>query len=435
MRRVLCMWVVLIAALCAGAQTVPEPIVFVHGNGDDAAKWIGIIGLFESNGYPSDKLYAVRFTNPSARTADHVPEAGRSSTVDQVSELSAVVAHALLETHARKVVLIGSSRGGMTIRNYLRNAGGSTVVSAAILCGTPNHGVYAVKGVPDGEFNGGGIFLRGLNEGSEVVDGVRMMTLRSDKFDKYAQPDGRPVGLAEHTGVTYEGPALKGAENVVLAGLDHRELAFTPQAFRVMYRFITRKEAMRDTVETEAHPVVSGLVTGFEGKSPTNLGVGGVRVSVYALKMGSARRVGVAAYEATTDASGAWGPVTLDPAVQFEFELALKDRTISYFKAPIRRSTKLENLRLVPAAVDPAKGSEHLLIARPQGYLSAERDAALIDGAQSKDEPGGLPVKDSFVATVPAAKDGVKVQLRGETIWARPSGDFATRLAVVDLLW
>jgi triacylglycerol lipase len=445
MRRMLGVWVVMMAALCAGAQTapepvVPEPIVFVHGNGDDAAKWIGIIGLFESNGYPADKLYAVRFTNPSARTADHVPEAGRSSTVDQVSELSAVVARALLETHARKVVLIGSSRGGMTIRNYLRNAGGSAVVSTAILCGTPNHGVYAVAAAPDGEFNGGGTFLRGLNEGSEAVDGVRMMTLRSDKLDEFAQPDGRPAGLLEHTGVTYEGPALKGAENVVLAGADHRELAFTPQAFRVMYRFIMGNEAMRDTVEAEAHPVVSGLVTGFEGKSPTNLGVGGVRLNVYALEKGSARRVGRAVYETTTDASGAWGPVTLDPAVEYEFELAsfelaAKGRTISYFKAPIPRSTKLENLRLVPPAADPAKGSEHLLISRPQGYFSAERDAVLIDGTQTKDEPGGLPVKDNFVATVPKTKDGVKVQLRGETIWARPSEDFGTRLAVVDLLW
>jgi hypothetical protein len=202
-----------------------------------------------------------------------------------------------------------------------------------------------------------------------------------------------------------------------------------------MYRFITGNEAMRDTVEAEAHPVVSGLVTGFEGKSPTNLGVGGVRLSVYALEKGSARRVGRAVYETTTDASGAWGPVTLDPAVEYEFELASTGRTISYFKAPIPRSTAFENLRLVPAAADPARGSEHLLISRPQGYFSAERDAVLIDGTETKDEPGGLPVKDSFVATVPDAKDGVKVQLRGETIWARPSEDFGTRLSVVDLLW
>ncbi len=59
-----------------------------------------------------------------------------------------------------------------------------------------------------------------------------MMTLRSDRLDKYAQPTGVAMGNPQMTtGVTYEGPALRGAENVVLAGMDHRELAFTPRAF------------------------------------------------------------------------------------------------------------------------------------------------------------------------------------------------------------
>ncbi|SFR97667.1 Lipase (class 2) [Granulicella pectinivorans] len=433
MMRLLAVWLAM--AVCAGAQTTPDPIVFVHGNGDDSAKWIGIIGLFESNGFPADRLYAVRFTNPSARTQDHVAEAGRSSTIDQVSELSATVARALLETHAKKVVLVGSSRGGMTIRNYLRNAGGSAVVSAAVLCGTPNHGVFAVGTGLDGEFNGNGDFLRGLNEGSEVVDGVRMMTLRSDKLDKFAQPDGRAAGLFEHTGVTFEGPALQGAENVVIAGADHRELAFTPQAFRLMYRFITGKDAVQDRVTAEAHPVVSGLVTGFAGKNATNLPVSGVRVRVYPLARGSARREGAALYDRTTDASGVWGPVVLDSTVEYEFELEAAGHDVSYFKAPVPRSTALMNLRLVPAAADSARGKGHLLISRPEGYFSAGRDAVTIDGALTKDEPAGLPVKDSFVATVPTKADGVAVRLRGETIWARPSEDFATRLAVVDLLW
>lgn len=433
MMRLLVVWLAM--AACAGAQTAPDPIVFVHGNGDDSAKWIGIIGLFESNGYPADRLYAVRFTNPMARTADHVREAGRSSTVDQVSELSATVARALLETHARRVMLVGSSRGGMTIRNYLRNAGGSAVVSAAVLCGTPNHGVFAISTGLDGEFNGSGMFLRGLNDGSEVVEGVRMMTLRSDRLDKFAQPDGRAAGLFEHTGVTFEGPALQGAENRVIPGADHRELAFSPQAFRAMYRFLTGKEAARDTVEAEAHPVVSGLVTGFEGKSPTNLPVSGVTVRVFALEHNAGQRKGGAVYEATTSAIGAWGPVTLDSGVEYEFELESQGRAISYFKAPIPRSTALLNLRLTPISADPAKGTPRLLIARPEGYFSAERDAVLLDGTQTADEPRGLPAKDSFVATAPPGRESVKVQLRGETIWARPSTDFGTRLAVVDLLW
>ena len=129
------------------------PIVFVHGNGDDASKWIGIIWLFESNDYPADKLFSVRFSHPNARTNDTVEEVNRSSTTDSTAELSAFVTRVLIETHSSKVALIGSSRGGMTIRNYLLH-GGSNNVAFAITCGTPNHGVVALDANLDGEFNG-----------------------------------------------------------------------------------------------------------------------------------------------------------------------------------------------------------------------------------------------------------------------------------------
>ena len=40
--------------------------------------------------------------------------------------------------------------------------------------------------VSNGEFNGRGPFLRGLNEGeSEVTPGTAFLTLRSDGIDKY----------------------------------------------------------------------------------------------------------------------------------------------------------------------------------------------------------------------------------------------------------
>ena len=136
------------------------PVVFVHGNGDDAAKWIGVIWLWESNGYPKDRLYAIRFTNPSARTDDTKEEPSRSSTAFAESELSAFVDRVLAETHSSKVALVGSSRGGMTIRNYLEH-GGAEHVAYAVLCGSPNHGVTATDANLNGEFNGKGRICRG----------------------------------------------------------------------------------------------------------------------------------------------------------------------------------------------------------------------------------------------------------------------------------
>ena len=116
-----------------------------------------------------------------------------------------------------------------------------------MLCGVPNHGVYAWDAGLNNEFNGRGPFLRGLNEGdSEVTPGTAFLTLRSDGYDKYAQSDGRFVGKpGTSTGITAEGPALRGATNLVLGTLDHRETAYHPRAFREIFKFIAGREPFK----------------------------------------------------------------------------------------------------------------------------------------------------------------------------------------------
>jgi triacylglycerol lipase len=321
-RRIVCIayslvaiFIVCSSVMVSSAQTRPDtslPIVFVHGNGDDAAKWIGVIWLFESNGYPADKLFAIRFTHPNARSRDSVEEANRSSTTDATAELSAFVTRVLIETHSSKVALIGSSRGGMTIRNYLLH-GGSSNVAYAVLCGTPNHGVLATENNLDGEFNGKGTYLQSLNHaypaGSEVPPGVKVMTLRSDKLDKYAQPTGISFGAPKlNTGVTVEGPALAGATNIVMPNFDHRELAFRPSAFAEMYTFITGVAPATTNVTPEPAPVISGLITGFENGDFTNLPLAGAHLRIF--PVGSNERhseSGKPVYEVVTAADGKWG--------------------------------------------------------------------------------------------------------------------------------
>ena len=41
------------------------------------------------------------------------------------------------------------------------------------------------------------------------------------------------------THVGFDGPALTGAENVVIPGIDHRETAYSAKAFEQMLRFVT----------------------------------------------------------------------------------------------------------------------------------------------------------------------------------------------------
>src|SRR6201990_864994 len=247
-------------AFPALAQTAPAapaaaevpPVLFVHGNGDHAALWITTLWRMESNGVARDRMFAINFTDPLARNDDGVAQPNRSSTEDQRRELGEAIKALKASTGTSRVALVGNSRGGNAIRNYIKN-GGAADVSHAVLCGTPNHGVYAWDENPGNEFNGRGPFLRGLNDGdSEVTSGTAFLTLRSDGLDKYAQADGRFVGKpGTPTNVTTEGPALKGATNLVLGPVDHRETAYSPRAFREIYKFIIGREPERLEVTPE----------------------------------------------------------------------------------------------------------------------------------------------------------------------------------------
>src|SRR3954452_5163878 len=264
------------------ASTSVPPILFVHGNGDHAALWITTLWRMESNGVPRERMLAINFTDPLARTDDKVEQANRSSTEDQRRELGEAVKELQRRTGAARIALVGNSRGGYSIRNYIKNGGGADI-SHAVLCGVPNHGVYDWDDGPGSEFNGRGPFLRGLNEGeSEVTPGTAFLTLRSDGIDKYAQADGRFVGKpGTPTGVTPEGPALKGATNLVLGAVDHRETAFSPRAFREIYKFIAGREPERLAVIPEAEVGLSGIVTATPGGVQTNRPVTGASVEIY----------------------------------------------------------------------------------------------------------------------------------------------------------
>src|SRR3954471_20498714 len=170
------------------------PLLFVHGNGDHAALWITTLWRMESNGIARDRMFALDFTNPQARTDDAAAQPDRSSTEDQRRELANAVAELKRRTGAPRVALIANSRGGYAVRSFIK-AGGGADVSHAVLCGVPNHGVWDWDEGLGSEFNGRGPFLRGLNAGeTEVRPGTAFLTLRSDSYDKYAQPDGRFLG-------------------------------------------------------------------------------------------------------------------------------------------------------------------------------------------------------------------------------------------------
>ncbi|MBV9286772.1 MAG: hydrolase [Hyphomicrobiales bacterium] len=423
------------ALACAGLwrtaladEQSPVPIVFVHGDSDLAATWETQIWRFESNGYPRDRLFAISFTDPRARDDDRVAQPNRSSTEDQLRELTAFIDGVKAQTGAPKVAIVALSRGGYSTRGFVAADPGS--VSQAALGGTPNHGVFAIDGLQGSEYNGRGPFLTKLNAGdSEVTPGVPFMTLRSDGFDLYAQPDGAIVfgkpGMALN--VTADGPALKGATNILLGEVDHRETALSPVAFAQIYRFITGRAPSRIAIAPEADVTLNGRVTGVGDGVPTNRPVEGARVEIYRISAETGERKGEAALTKTTGADGVWGPAAVDAATPLEFVVAAPGAPVTHiYRSPLPRSFDKLDLRPAFPGKDDAGAAAVVRMDRPRGYFGLPRDVVLLDGKEPADVPHGVPAAWHTTLRLPAVEDRAIIgEFNEERIVARawPAGD------------
>ena len=319
-----------LSGVALGQDQPAIPIVFVHGDSDAAAIWQTIFWRFESNDYPRNRLFAINFTDPQARDDDNVAQPNRSSTQDQLRELTTFIDNVKAQTGAGKIAIVALSRGGYAARGYV--AAHPESVSHAVICGTPNHGVFAIDALLGSEYNGHGPFLMRLNAGaSEVTPDVPFLTLRSDGFDLYAQPDGRFIGHpGTPTGVTADGPALKGATNILLGEVDHRETACSPRAFAEIYKFIVERAPARIAIAPEADVVLNGLVTGVVDGTPTNRSVEGATVEIYRLSPETGERQGGPVHSKKTGADGIWGPANFDPATPLEFVVAAPGAPVTH---------------------------------------------------------------------------------------------------------
>ncbi len=420
---VLALAVLATSAPALGQSTDPA-IVFVHGNGDTAAIWHTTIWRFESNGYPRDRLFAIDLKFPSARTVDAKPQDGRSSAAEAMAQLAAFVDEVLVKTGARKVALVGNSRGANTIRNYVRYGGGDARTSHVVLGGGTNHGVIVSDShLVGSEFNGAGDFMKRLNDGDEVVAGVAaFMTIRSDTNDKYAQPTGRFISLPDvQTGISYDAPALKGATNVVLPGADHRETSFGPRAFVETYRFITGRAAARKDIAREAAPVLNGRVTGITAGVYDNQPASGATVEIYAVDPRTGARQGEPAHSKTTGADGVWGPFRASPTAAYEFVVSVPGQPITHiYRSPFPRGSDVITLRPAILAKEDATAAAVVVMTRPRGYFGHRRDVFTLDDAVPGGVNDGVPGASAARLQLPdAAPRSVAARFNDETIVTR----------------
>ena len=401
------------------------PIVFVHGNGDTAGLWLTTIWRFESNGWPSDRLHAIDLPFPLARDDDSKAQPSRSSSTEAMRYLAAEVNKVLARTGAAKVILVGNSRGGYLIRNYVKNGGGAARVSHAVLGGTPNHGVWATDFRLSSEFNGAGPFLMALNapgaDGNEVTAGVAWLTLRSDGNDKFAQPDGRWIGQPTMvTKVNTDGPSLKGADNRVLRGADHRETSYSAAAFEQTWRFITDSRPTTLEITAQSPIVLDGVVAGLAENVVTNMPLTNAVLEVYRVNRETGMRIGQPVHTRTIGTDGRWGPFEAKADTAYEFMLAAEGYAITHiYRAPFPRSSSIVNMRPVRISdADRAAGNVVTMV-RPRGYFDLQRNQMSLDGKPLPGVEAGVAGTASArlalegpARTVVAEFDGERIAMR-----------------------
>lgn len=205
-------------------RTGPVPVVFVHGNGENAQAWDQVAGRFRQCGY--DQLFAISLDPPShgscvayaAQLADFIdtevrPKVGAQTPI-------AIIAHSL---------------GAPVVRYYLSFLDGARLTSHAVLiagcnAGAPACDVMLLKD-PEGKIfrqavevhTGGSEFLRNL-DAKGTDDGVRYMTISG--------PHDVQFSLFE------ESAQLAGADNRVLPRLGHWGLRGSDDSFELMRAFL-----------------------------------------------------------------------------------------------------------------------------------------------------------------------------------------------------
>ncbi|MCC6156994.1 MAG: hypothetical protein IT350_03010 [Deltaproteobacteria bacterium] len=268
-----------------------RPIVFVHGFLEDGDAFHAQSQRFATNGYVLDRVFALDY-NTLWATPDPVEMIG--GAIDEIRAL----------TGAQDVDLVGHSMGGSMGADYLQ------------LAPAPIHVAHYAH-VASFDFDTAGIDTPILTLSSEA-DAV--------------------VGARE----------IAGATNVVLPGLDHLQLATSPETFEQLFSFFNGEPPATTDVEPSSPITLSGraLVFGTNDPAPGQI----VRVFAFGPDTGE-RDDAEPDGEFTSDASGAWGPFEAQADTHYEFEIrdaAGNWPAVRYYREPFLRSSRLVHFRVLP---------------------------------------------------------------------------------------
>jgi len=281
---VLCAGLLLTLQACSNGSNQPAvvnpdpvqvmPIVFVHGQFGSAQQFETQALRFAGNGYPADMLFAFEYDT--------------SSSDNPLAALDAFIDDVLARTGAEKVHAIGHSRGTIVWTSYLEDP---AIDGPAKVARYVNIDGRTQETLP------GGVPTLGIwGEWNSAGSGHNLFN------DTDAQIGPNP------------------ANNYHFPGKSHTETATSPEAFSLMYTFLTRARP----VTTEVVPNASDAVT-VAGRAvvfPQNEGFEGAELTVWPVDPATGHRsAGQPVYTASIGSGGEFGPVTLTRGEHYEFAL------------------------------------------------------------------------------------------------------------------
>ena len=222
---------------------------------------------------------------------------------------------------------------------------------------------------------------------------------------------------------------------MVLAGADHREVSYGPQAFAATYRFITGREPATTAVQPEAQVVLDGKVSGLgvdndpaRGGAVNNLPLAGAAVEVFATDAVTGERLGPARWRRVVGADGRWGPFAADGGSRYEFVVTAPGYAVTHiYRAPFVRSSAWVHLRAARAVTGAPAHESAVVFSRPRGYFGWPRDRISLDG---QSPPPGVPsgvagVAESRLVLPALPQRAVVAEFNGERIVGRnwPAAD------------
>ena len=274
------------------------PIIMAHGFLASGDTYANQKMRFEANGYCTDCIFAYDWNS--------ISQAG-----DRVGDLDAFINEVLQKTGATEVNLVGHSAGGGLGYDYLEDANRASKVKSFAYVGS-----------------------------------------RPDRNDQ-AGPNGEvpTLNLWSSDDQTVTGGNIPNAENVMLTGADHYQVATNEEAFIEMYKFFNDGK-MPETTSFEnggSTAKISGKVlTLGENKSISNADIRIFELDEMGNKTSSSPN-----HTVKSNSKGLWGPVNLSKSKNHVFEVNTNipgDRKLFYYREAFKADNSLVYLRTFPPA-------------------------------------------------------------------------------------